>query len=470
MKKLITLLFFIGSMQTGLAQKSNTIIDGLYQKLKLAQSPGEKFNVQYEIASQYIYNGKIDSVRYLGEQILELAKLVNEDSLLSRANLIIGSYFGATGDIKQALEFDFKGLTYAENAKSQYDLWFAYKDIALHFKMLKNYGEALRYLKKSKSYLKEGTLNYVTAKNRTYSHLAEAFLGLEQVDSALRYIQLTNEVTLKEKDQYGFARMLYIFAKVYKAKGDFELAEIYYKKCIAFCSSNNIYLPYVTATTDYGQWLLDNKQFNLSKVYALSAFSKAKLSKDKLSMIIAADLLRKVYYALGQKDSAFYYVEVKEAYTDSVSNEQQQNQIQNLAFIQRIKENEELEKLSLEIHQRKQNIQYSLIGLGILVFLTLYLLLSRSFITNSKLITFFGIIALLIVFEFLNLLLHPYIAQITNHSPILMLLALVAIAALLVPFHHKAEKWATEKLVEKNKQIRLTAAKKTIEQLEKKSV
>jgi hypothetical protein len=48
------------------------------------------------------------------------------------------------------------------------------------------------------------------------------------------------------------------------------------------------------------------------------------------------------------------------------------------------------------------------------------------------------------------------------------LLALVCIAALLVPLHHKLENWATHKLVEKNKQIRLAAAKKTIQQLEDK--
>jgi hypothetical protein len=49
-----------------------------------------------------------------------------------------------------------------------------------------------------------------------------------------------------------------------------------------------------------------------------------------------------------------------------------------------------------------------------------------------------------------------------------MLLALVCIAALLVPLHHKVEKWATTKLVEKNKEIRLAAAKKTIQQLDTK--
>jgi hypothetical protein len=48
-----------------------------------------------------------------------------------------------------------------------------------------------------------------------------------------------------------------------------------------------------------------------------------------------------------------------------------------------------------------------------------------------------------------------------------MVLALVRIAAILVPLHHKVEHWATAKLVEKNKQIRLASAKKTIEELEK---
>jgi hypothetical protein len=71
------------------------------------------------------------------------------------------------------------------------------------------------------------------------------------------------------------------------------------------------------------------------------------------------------------------------------------------------------------------------------------------------------------VFKFLKLLLHPFLERITQHSPVLLLLALVGIAALLVPLHHKVEHWATAKLVEKNKKIRLANAKKTIGELEK---
>jgi len=47
-----------------------------------------------------------------------------------------------------------------------------------------------------------------------------------------------------------------------------------------------------------------------------------------------------------------------------------------------------------------------------------------------------------------------------------MLLVLIAIGAMLVPLHHKLEKWMTKVMLEKNKKIRLDAAKKTIANLE----
>ena len=70
------------------------------------------------------------------------------------------------------------------------------------------------------------------------------------------------------------------------------------------------------------------------------------------------------------------------------------------------------------------------------------------------------------MFEFINLFIHPYLAHATNDSPVLMLLILIGIGALLVPLHHRLEKWITKIMVEKNKKIRLDAAKKTIAQLE----
>jgi ADP-ribosylglycohydrolase len=134
------------------------------------------------------------------------------------------------------------------------------------------------------------------------------------------------------------------------------------------------------------------------------------------------------------------------------------------------REKELAEKVQREAEQRKQNIEYALIAVGIVTFIIVFLLLSRSIIVTERWISFFGVLGLLVVFEFLNLVIHPSLASITHESPVLMLAALVIVASLLIPLHHRLEKWIKEKMTEKNKKIRLANAKKTIEQLEKKAV
>jgi len=59
------------------------------------------------------------------------------------------------------------------------------------------------------------------------------------------------------------------------------------------------------------------------------------------------------------------------------------------------------------------------------------------------------VIALLLLFEFISLFIHPYISQWEHNNPVLMLLTLVAIAAVMVPLHHKLENVVKEKWAHK---------------------
>ena len=211
----------------------------------------------------------------------------------------------------------------------------------------------------------------------------------------------------------------------------------------------------------------DLKKSEEAKQIALESLLVAIKTGITEGISTVAERLRKTYTQSNQKDSIIYYSQLQIDYKDSVSNQKKVSEFQNITFAQQLRQIDEETKSKQATEERKQNIQYALIALGITTFIIPYLLLSRSFITDEKLITFFWVVALLIVFEFLNLLLHPFLERVTNHSPVLMVLALVCIAALLVPFHHRVEKWATAKLVEKNKQIRLATAKKTVAKLEK---
>jgi len=198
---------------------------------------------------------------------------------------------------------------------------------------------------------------------------------------------------------------------------------------------------------------------------AIAAVDKTPFSTMKMK---PAKTLLDIYRNMNG-DSAFKYSEMYRIANDSLFNFKTIQQAQLMTFEEDARQKELAVMNAKEDENRKENIQFVLIALGIVIFIVLFLILSRSFIANPKLISFFSVIALLIIFEFLNLLLHPYLEKITNHTPVFMLLALVCIAALLVPLHHKIEKWSAKKLVEKNKEIRLAHARKTIEKLEGKT-
>ena len=279
-------------------------------------------------------------------------------------------------------------------------------------------------------------------------------------------LQRAEQISSKAKIKGYIGNMFSLTGKVYGKLRNQTLATAYFNLALKEVAQFNSPRDLGTVYSDIATYYNDEGQTDSCTHYAKKAIEVVENTPFKNEAVEAAKLLMNIYRNKNN-DLAMKYADMYRIANDSINNLKSIQQNQLLTFEEDLRQQEVVVGKIKEEDERKQNIQYALIALGIIVLLTLYLLLSRSFITNTKLIEFFGVIALLIVFEFLNLLLHPFLERITNHSPVLMLLALVCIAALLVPLHHKVEKWSTAKLVEKNKKIRLASAKKTIEELEK---
>jgi len=88
--------------------------------------------------------------------------------------------------------------------------------------------------------------------------------------------------------------------------------------------------------------------------------------------------------AKGDKDSIIYYAQMQMDYKDSVSNQKRNAEFQNMTFAQQLKDIDEPSKIHETNEQRRHNIQYASIALGIIVFICIFLLLSRSIIVNEK--------------------------------------------------------------------------------------
>jgi len=467
MKKIFFNLFFI--FIAGISYTQTRYVDSLKTVLSATNKPIEQFDLLNKINEAFFEDGdaNLDSASIY--RMLLIAQRLNNDSLLAISYNTIGNiYFFNTGDYSKALEYFFKGVPLAERINDKRRLSSIYSDISQVFENTGNYHEQIKYIKKAEAALPDKTSSmYDFMLVQVQINYASYYLNLNQPDSSLHYIQGLNETNLRLKGKIFESVSLTLSGRAYEQRGDVELAEGFFNKAIA--ATDSIGNPYnqLSVRVAYTNFLLKKNSIKNARNQAFKLMRVGQQLNNNDYKLYAAGFLKRIYDTLKNTDSAYYYSQLQYAFRDSVFSREKTNRIQSLEFSEQIRITEEEVKRLKQEEQRKQNIQYALIGLGIITFIILFLTLSRRHITNTKLIQFLGVVALLLVFEFLNLLLHPFLERITHHIPVLMLLALVFIAALLVPLHHKLEHWVTHKLVEKNKQIRLAAAKKTIEQLEK---
>jgi tetratricopeptide (TPR) repeat protein len=429
------------------------------QLLKNAKTPIEKFTA-YRALDRYYYTvGLYDSSAMTQKKLFSIAENQKNDSLIVLAYRAIGNRYTTKTDYNFALSMYFKALEFANTNESKATL---YGNITYLYAITGNNQLALNYARKSAAL---GEFPFSQFVGNIF--LGLVYTNLNKPDSALVYLQKAANATPARPDPTMNSILLAQTGKAYELKGDTDLAVVYYKKVLAYCKTQKLASGQIRHGSLYCDFLIKSGNYAQAKIISLENLAVAKRAGITEGTSTVAEILRKVYAHSGNRDSAYYYAVMQISYKDSVSNQKRIAEFQNLTFNQQLKEIDEQEKAAEAAEQRKQNITYASIALGIVVFIILFLLLSRSLITNTKAIEFFGVLALLIVFEFLNLLLHPWLEGITHHSPVLMLLALVCIAALLVPLHHRTEKLATKKLVEKNKAIRLAKAKKVISDLEK---
>ena len=461
MKKIITLFCFIASIQTVFAQSQS--VDSLLQKLVVEKNEDKKVDLIVNIwdsRSSFDPYPLIQTGQALLKQAEENKDIIKEAS----AYCFLGTGYRISGNPIRALQVQQKGLQLAEKANNfsilamvKNQMGHTYRDREEWENAFKIYSDALNDAVKGKNEV---------IKIWPVLNLGVCYLNLNKLDSALKYLQRAYELSLVI-NQVDLPYILWNLGSVHSKLGNTLLAVSYFNMSIQMSENSKRYRQLNFAYTGLAEHFQRMNQQDSCILYLKKALAAVQNTPFFFMSVKPAKILADIYEK-NNCDSTLKYANIYKIANDSVFSNKINQQIQVMTFDEELRQQElTTEKIQAE-EQRKQNIQYALLALGIITFIIIFLLLSRSFITNTKMIEFLGVIALLIVFEFLNLLLHPFLERITNHSPVLMLLALVCIAALLVPLHHKVEKWATAKLVEKNKQIRLAAAKKTIEELEKK--
>jgi Tetratricopeptide repeat len=334
----------------------------------------------------------------------------------------------------------------------------AYINLAAFYFYQGDYPQCILYTRKSFSF----PSSYFQQQELLYGFLGEAFFKLNQLDSALFYIQKAYQLDIASKD-WRWSVPYYILGGIHAKLNHPELALNYYRLGISIkAAQKDIIDGYLGIANVFEQVNIRDSAL----YYAKKVIEEGRQFSFLPEVLEATVLVKNIYKKENKDDSTFFYQELMIQVKDSLFSQEKQRLVQNLTFDEQLRQQElELDKIK-KTEERKQNIQYVIIALGLVIFVILFFLFSHSIVANERLIKFLGILSLLIVFEFINLLIHPYLADITSHSVLLMLVIMVCIAALLIPLHHRLEKLVTLRMVEKNKKIRLASAKKTIAKLQ----
>jgi tetratricopeptide (TPR) repeat protein len=442
---IISLLLFATS---GYSQKSEA--ERFSNLLKSETTDTGKVRLMWNLA--YAMNKyDPDSALTIAQEALYLAKKINDKEGESRSLGILANTFMKIGNYPRALEFNIQKLKLEEKRNKPRNLSSALMNIGIVYVLQEEYRKGLGYYVKADS-----VMNQFNVKDLRYNivlNMGDVYDRLNVSDSALMYfnksLELANkpeDYLAKKPDDSKIGKSLTGLGHSYRKLGSYPQSMINYKRGIVYLQAANDDETYCEATLGLAKLYRLLEKHDSSGYFAKLSRTVAK--KDGLLPfeLEAVEFLAEHYKEERNIDSAFTYINYVHDLNDSLNNKSRIRQLQIISSNEQFRQRALEESRRLASIERSQQLQMLLIAIFIPGLFLITLLLSRVKL-HLQAIRLLGVLSLLFFFEYLTLLLHPTVATLTNHTPVYEILIFVAIAAVLIPAHHRLEHWLIHRLV-----------------------
>ena len=437
---LLLLIFFIK-----ITYAQHPKIDSLASLLRIEEKDSNRVTLLWKLAEQY-QSFKPDTALQLAQQGVLLAQRIKfiEGESRSLGRLASAQYL--MGNYPKALSNYMLKLKIEEKRNSPRNYASALSNIGLMYILLEEYPNALSYLYRADSTVEiTGGTAKAELKYNIIINIGEAYFRMKQPDSAGLYFKKAHAIAEESGDSFSLGAAMLGEANVLALQNNHIAALRYYQPAFIYLNDglNNEMLCETTLGMAKVYEKLNEK--DSATFFADMSFMMAEKDHFLSSELDAATFLSEHYKNLNIYDSAFFYMEQTIALKDSVKGQEKIKEAMIISNNEQLRQAEITEQKIRDKEARFQQLQLLFIAIFIPVFFIVTLFISRIK-THIKVIKFMGIISMLLVFEYLTLLLHPFVADITHHIPILELVIFVCVAAGLIPLHHRLEHLLIEKL------------------------
>jgi len=448
-------IFFIYSLlATICAAAQSSEIDSLQKVLANDKTDTGKIIALYNLSAAYL-NYNPDTALHIAVEALSRSKQVNFKKGESWSYYEMATAFYKMGNYAKALEYYIEQLKMEELNNIPYNVAEIYMQIAAVYKHQNEFGKAISYANSADSIIKANIAKddeFEYLQTYSYMNLGDLYEKNNMLDLALKITGDGYALGAKRKDTFIMGATLTNLGNIYTKKDSASLA---FKSYLSA-------LP-LLAKAQKDQWISE-AALGIAKLYgqkgntdsaayfARWAFYLSKADGFADKELDASTFLANHFRDAHQPDSSLKYMTVMVALKDTLNSEERIKELEIISANEQLRQNELREIKLQESKERSQRLQLFAIGILVPTLFLITLVLSRAKI-HSRIIRYSGVISLLFLFEYLTLLIHPYIRSKTADSPIIEIFILVAVAAILIPTHHNIEHWLLKKLQEMNNLI-----------------
>lgn len=373
--------------------------------------------------------------------IADQTKHKDKDWLLVGCYRNLAEFFASINNYQKSIDYYTKIIEYDKANKNMVDLMNNTRTIGGYYQSDGKPAIATTYYERSMK-MADSLKNYPGKLNATLGILNSLFSSRE-TQKGLDYLRSHPEITdFLNKLNLGFA-LDKGMGSIFLELKQFDSANYYYSKALpAYEKESNIY---------------SKAQFFIEYGYALRKMGKQKEAISYLQK--GKDLFEKANNLEGSKDAAAYldscyretgdfknaliYSSIHTKLKDTLQTLSKEKDIIAMEVEAEAKRKERKTKEEEEILQRRHNIQYTGIVMGILVLFIV--LVSFGFLrVPISWIKALGFISFIFFFEFIILIADQQIHHLTHGEPWKVLGIKVVLIAILLPLHHLLEKKVVE--------------------------
>jgi tetratricopeptide (TPR) repeat protein len=434
-----------------------------------AKEKGQKKYMAYALNTQgvsfYLQGNYTKAIHYYTQSLKIHEELGNKKGIPSALNNI-GIIYKVQGDYAKAIDYYTQSLKIYEEIGNKRGIGNVLGNIGGIYNYQGESAKAMDYYTQSLKIKEElGNKKGIAS---TLNNIGNNYNKQGEFAKAMDYYTQSLKIREELGDKQGIAKSLGCIGIIYEEQGEYAKAMDYYTQSLKTYEEFGDKDGIAWALANIGNIYKEQGNFKAAIGECLKSFKISNEIGAAFNQKEACSCLYDSYKSLGNFNKALDYHEqmmvlkdtlFKKENTKKIARQEMQYEYDKKQALQEVEEEKlRLEQINLDnikqaASDRKDAIQVAGICVFIALFISLLLWLSKRKV-NPKVLKYLGTFSILVVFEFIAVILHPAIIELTHHDLVLTLLCTVGIAVIIVPFHHKIEHFLVQRLVVKENMLK----------------